>query len=343
MKQATTFKGGLSKPYLNPPPPPPPPPPEASPPRDGLFKFRCEYCIQVFDRKFNLELHRRTHTGDKPFHCVECPKAFASSSNLYRHVRTVHAAENETQSYTCDDCGATFTQSAALKRHVSTIHHGERKYVCTDCGKSFKQAHHLAQHEKQHTQQKSYGCGICNRLFLDQANLHKHMRTHTDSKPFECNECGRHFRQKHHLQEHLKTHQLSETGERSKDHVCPTCEKSFQTASGLWKHRASHMRLGTRTSGAWKGYRPFVCDECSEGFSSARDLTIHSRKHTESHGKQEDDCAIQLSIDEDVLYAQPSEPRYERALQDTLSNLVHFKRKREEGRSGCITRNANIK
>ncbi|NXE29382.1 ZN180 protein, partial [Ardeotis kori] len=49
----------------------------------------------------HLERHRRTHTGEKPFRCGECGRAFAVSSHLERH-RRVHTGERP---YRCGDCG----------------------------------------------------------------------------------------------------------------------------------------------------------------------------------------------------------------------------------------------
>lgn len=47
----------------------------------------CFQCHKTFKCAAQLQMHIRTHTGDRPFLCTYCPRRFAQKHNLSIHLR----------------------------------------------------------------------------------------------------------------------------------------------------------------------------------------------------------------------------------------------------------------
>lgn len=82
-------------------------------------EFKCMWkgCDKVFDRKYNLKSHLKTHNGEKDFVCPDCGHSFARQHDLNRHRRS-HSNEKE---FACSICGKGFARRDAVIRHESNM------------------------------------------------------------------------------------------------------------------------------------------------------------------------------------------------------------------------------
>ena len=143
----------------------------------GENQYVCDHCKKRFLSKRNLIGHMNIHTDN--YRCTECGKCCKSASDLAVHRRS-HSGEKPFQ---CAVCSKRFTRSGHLERH-SRIHSGEKPYKCHVCDKAFSQSEDLNKHMRVHTGEKPYKCSLCDKSFSDSSHLQRHKRhVHSNSRP----------------------------------------------------------------------------------------------------------------------------------------------------------------
>uniref|UniRef100_A0AC35FT89 C2H2-type domain-containing protein n=1 Tax=Panagrolaimus sp. PS1159 TaxID=55785 RepID=A0AC35FT89_9BILA len=90
----------------------------------GMARMECPYCgLLLF--KNNFRAHHRIHTGELPYTCTLCPKAFRTTSALKVHRRS-HTGEKP---YTCMVCPYATITKRNLDRHIYNNHVKEKEGI----------------------------------------------------------------------------------------------------------------------------------------------------------------------------------------------------------------------
>ncbi|XP_072015838.1 uncharacterized protein [Amphiura filiformis] len=184
--------------------------------------LRCNHCEKTFTRKSHLELHERSHLGEKPNECKTCGRRFNHKSNLKEHER---------------------------------IHQDVKPFKCDQCDYTCRFKSNLTSHARKHSGIKPYECSVCDKKFTRPDSLTNHLRTHSGEKPYQCPHCVSAFAQNTLLRSHIRSAHEKKLYKPTKPtadkpYQCAICERIYATVKELDQHSISHTDK----------FKCFVCD-----------------------------------------------------------------------------------
>ena len=166
--------------------------------------YKCTECDERYHDSNELAIHRRSHSGEKPFECSVCSKRFTHAESLDAHNR-IHSGEKP---YKCHVCDQAFSQLGRLNTHM-LLHSEDKADNCSLCiNTSFSQSRGLRTHVCcTHSNSRAYLCPYCGKTFKTRCNMNRHVLIHTGEKPYVCGHCSKRFTGITQLKTHLlKSH-----------------------------------------------------------------------------------------------------------------------------------------
>ncbi|XP_055308402.1 zinc finger protein OZF-like [Sitodiplosis mosellana] len=165
----------------------------------GARPFRCSKCHEGFSDQDERDSHEE-ECNRRVYKCYVCRKSIGLKKfHLIGHMRT-HSGETPFQ---CTECPRKFSQNYQLKRHMYT-HKTNLPFECLICRRGFLKNDKRKEHQR-NCNGRYYECYLCKKLFRSSKDqLKGHMHTHSGEKPFRCDLCRKTFTWKSNLNRHMK-------------------------------------------------------------------------------------------------------------------------------------------
>ncbi|XP_077574538.1 zinc finger protein Aiolos-like isoform X2 [Stigmatopora nigra] len=131
------------------------------PPAHSLGKLNCDICGLSCVSINVLLVHKRSHTGERPFHCSQCGASFTQKGNLLRHIK-LHSGEKP---FKCPMCSYACRRRDALSGHLRThsVPVGEKSKL-----------DHASFLSGPPTVEKPFKCNLCSRSYKQRSSLEEH-------------------------------------------------------------------------------------------------------------------------------------------------------------------------
>ena len=127
-------------------------------------RYRCLFCNKPFHWYSHWQAHERIHTGERPFKCEECGKAFTRSDGLQCHKLTHVKRKKSSHSFT-----------------KSVKHEGDNSFQRKYSGETPTDTNALDEQK----QNQPFKCHNCDRSFSSSTALEHHVQGHKGVYDFQ--------------------------------------------------------------------------------------------------------------------------------------------------------------
>lgn len=124
-------------------------------------KLVCKFCNKELKDKRNLREHLKLHTGDLPYACMICSKAFSTHSKLTFHLEVHNKVQKQ-----CPKCNTKFVHERSYRLHMQAQCVGRRRRAKIENQKRNAENYTM-----------NYDCTICGRQYRYQESLYIHIKT----------------------------------------------------------------------------------------------------------------------------------------------------------------------
>ena len=232
----------------------------------------CDDCGYSTMLKAHFEVHKRSHSGERPFKCdwkypngTQCKHASTTRGALNLHM----SSHNNKKQYVCDICNLGFNTSGNLNSHKRDSHSDNKPFKCDKiakdgkpCSSSFKRKEKLQNHIRGvHLNEKPYGCIKCEKSYRKLETLKSHSKRHHIQDLKEYNYTNS---KKQKIQKQIKPKKPGfNCSRRLKNNRI--CGKSYSTKDHLGRHLDEQHDCIER----------YLCLKCAERFYRMRRLSKH--------------------------------------------------------------------